>query len=179
MISALLKYIRYLCTLFYYAWNLLYHTITVFRLFKLKTGDRWLDGFVVTRDTVGCHGDNLRCHRWRLGSLTLRSSVFFGFQCSINMTLTPDLPWKPRHRNAYDTLHPGSIKLEKFRHYHISLLLNLKAGDRRFDGVGVAGDNMSCHYDRLRCHRWRRACRSDDPLFSVLDVPVLNALFMF
>ena len=28
-----------------------------------------------------------------LGSLNLRSSVFFGLQGSINMTITPDLPW--------------------------------------------------------------------------------------
>ena len=56
----------------------------------------------------------------------------------------------------------------------------MKAGDRRFDDFGVAGGTMSCHYDNLRCHRrWRRACRSDGPLFSMLDVPVLNALFMF
>ena len=73
--------------------NLLYHIITVFLLFKLKTGDRWLDGFVVAGGTVGCHGDNLRCYRWHLGSLTLRSTVFFGLQCSIDMTFTPDLPW--------------------------------------------------------------------------------------
>ena len=55
----------------------------------------------------------------------------------------------------------------------------MKAGDRRFDDFGVAGGTMSCHYDNLRCHRWRRACRSDGPLFSMLDVQVLNALFMF
>ena len=55
----------------------------------------------------------------------------------------------------------------------------MKAGDRRFDGFGVAGGTMSCHYDNLRYHRWRRACRSGGPLFSMLDVPVLNALFMF
>ena len=59
----------------------------------VKTGDRRLDGFVVAGGTVGCHGDNLRWHRWHLGSLTLQSTVFFGFQCSIDMTFTPDLPW--------------------------------------------------------------------------------------
>ena len=92
---------------FYYAWIIslpIYHNnlfshwrqgiiITVFLLLKLKTGDGRLGAFVVAGDTVGCHGDKLRCHRWRLGSLSLRSSVFFGFQCSINMTLAPDLPW--------------------------------------------------------------------------------------
>ena len=46
----------------------------------------------------------------------------------------------------------------------------MKAGDRRFDDFGVAGGTMSYHYDNLRCHRWRRACRSDGPLFSMLDV---------
>ena len=64
-------------------------------------------------------------------------------------------------------------------YYLINSLLNMKAGDRHFDDFGVAGGTMSCHYDNLRCHRWRRACRSDGPLFSMLDVPVLNALFMF
>ena len=95
-------------------------------------------------------------HYWNVLDIFVHYFIMlgtFGFQCSINMTLTPDLPWKPRHRNAYDTLYPGSIKLEKFRHYHISRLLNLKAGDRLFEGVGVVGDNMSSHYDRLRCLR--------------------------
>ena len=55
----------------------------------------------------------------------------------------------------------------------------MKAGDRHFDDFGVAGATMSCNYDNLRCYRWRRACRSDGLLFSMLDVPVLNALFMF
>ena len=55
----------------------------------------------------------------------------------------------------------------------------MEAGDRCFDGFGVAGGTMGCHYDNLRCYRWRRACRSNDHLFSMLDVPVLNALFMF
>ena len=54
----------------------------------------------------------------------------------------------------------------------------MNAGDRHFDDFGVAGGTMS-YYGNLRCHRWRRACRSDDSLFSMLDVPVLNALFMF
>ena len=66
-----------------------------------------------------------------------------------------------------------------FFYYRINSLLKMKAGDRHFDDFGVAGGTMSCHYDNLRCHRWRRACRSDGPLFSMLDVPVLNALFMF
>ena len=59
------------------------------------------------------------------------------------------------------------------------LSFEYESRDRHFDDFGVAGGTMSCHYDNLRCHRWRRACRSDGPLFSMLDVPVLNALFMF
>ena len=75
--------------------------------------------------------------------------------------------------------YPGFIKLNFFCYYRINSLLNMKAGDRRSDDFGVAGGTMSCHYDNSRCHRWRRACRCDGPLFSMLDVPVLNALFMF
>ena len=59
--------------------NLLYHIITVFLLFKLKTEGRRLDGFVVAGGTVGCHGDNLRCHRWHLGSLTFAVYGFLWF----------------------------------------------------------------------------------------------------
>ena len=69
------------------------------------------------------------------------------------------------------------LSLKIFCYYRIHSLLNMNAGDRHFDDFGVAGGTMSCHYDNLRCHR--RACRSDDPLFAMLDVPVLNALFMF
>ena len=71
------------------------------------------------------------------------------------------------------------LSLKKKCYYRINSLLNMKAGDRRFDDFGVAGGTMSWHYDNLRCHRWRRASRSDGPLFSMLDVQVLNALFMF
>ena len=71
------------------------------------------------------------------------------------------------------------LSLKIFCYYRINSLLKMKAGDRHFDDFGFAGGTMSCPYDNLRCHRWRRACRSDGPLFSMLDVPVLNALLCF
>ena len=43
------------------------------------------------------------------------------------------------------------------------------AEDRRVDGGIVSGGTVSCLYDHLRCHRWRRGYRLDDLLFSLLD----------
>ena len=135
--------------------------------------------FVVAEGTVGCHGDNLRCHRgiWGRWLCGLRFSLVFSAR----------LIWHlfPIYRDSHVTEMQTMLcimvllSLKKNCYYRINSLLNMKAGDRHFDDFGVAGGTMSCPYDNLRCHRWRRACRSDGPLFSMLDVPVLDALLCF
>ena len=170
-------------------WFRYYH---INRLLNLKAGSRRFDGFGAAGGTMSCHYDNLRCHRWRRdtlypGSIKLEWFRYYHINRLLNLkagnrrfdsfgaaggTMSCHYDNLRCHRWRPDTLYPGSIKLEWFRYYHINRLLNLKAGNRRFDGFGAAGGTMSCHNDNLRCHRWRRACRSDDPLFPRLDVPV-------
>ena len=53
-------------------------------------------------------------------------------------------------------------------HYRIIFLFSLKAEGRRFDGFVNAGGSVSCQYDKLRCHRWRRGISAWWPLVSVL-----------
>ena len=53
-------------------------------------------------------------------------------------------------------------------HYRIIFLFSPKAEGRRFDGFVNADGSVSCQYDKLRCHRWRRGISAWWPSVSVL-----------
>ena len=42
----------------------------------------------------------------------------------------------------------------------------LKTGDRQFDNIIVTGGTVSCYYDNLRCHQWRKSCQIGNLLLS-------------
>ena len=65
-------------------------------------------------------------------------------------------------------------------HFFINLIAHtLRARDCQFDSFVVTDGTVSCHYDKLRCHRWWRGCRVDDLLFSEYDIALyILALFI-
>ena len=65
-------------------------------------------------------------------------------------------------------------------HFFVNLIAHtLRAGDCQFDSFVVTGGTVSCHYDKLRCHRWWQGCRVDDLSFSKYDIALyILALFI-
>ena len=134
-------------------------------LFSLRAGDLRVSGFFVPDGTVSCHYDDLWCRWWRRGC-GLDDLLF---RCSISMISAQfhcDTSLQCACCVVKLLYYARIISLQY--HYRIIFLFSLKAEGRRFDGFVNAGGTVSCQYDKLRCHRWRRGISAWWPLVSVL-----------
>ena len=52
------------------------------------------------------------------------------------------------------------------------------ADGRRLGKFVVTGGTVGCHYDNLRCRRWRQGCRVDGLLFSVFQRQLMPTAYI-
>ena len=99
-----------------------------------------------------------------------------------------------RKRHCLNKCRPGLLTyicatqpqcVNKYSHRY-SFIFSLNVGGCRFDNFFVAGATVSCRYDKLRCHRWRRGLdltifcfRSSINVIFTPDFTVISALDIY
>ena len=91
------------------------------------------------------------------------------------------------HMGGHLDIHIRQCLMEIFSEFRWSHLkdnfcevVSLGADGRRFGNFVVTSGTVGCHYDNLRCRRWRQGCRVDGLLFSVFQrqsMPTASILY--